>query len=163
MAASTSKTKSPVDEYSDLDIFKNASPQPGSLNVDLELRIAINEAIRLSGKDRNQIRCELYELTKTDLGVHVLNTWTAESKSKNSENEDQNNNKRWGIPAEMVPALCHVTGDTRPLKILLRVIGLEVMSKEQQVALYISELKEERKETTRKLKAAEKLSKKVRS
>ena len=161
MNQTTSKETPFLDEDSNLEIFHNASPQPGSLNVDLELRAAINEAIRKSGKDRNQIRCEIYELTGIDLSIHVLNSWTAESKSKNSNNQDHNKNKRWGIPAEMIPALCHVTDDRQPLEVLLKVIGLEVMTREQQVELYISRLKAQKKEIARKLKSAEKLSRKM--
>ena len=158
MVGTTSKEKPGVDvEYSDLNIFRNASPQDGSLNIDLELRAAITEAIRVSGKERSQIREELYKFTQTDLSIHTLNTWTAESKSKSSKNEDQNNNKRWGIPAEMLVAICYVTDDNRPLELMVEKIGLKLMTPKQQAALRLSEMKEQKKKLAREIKAQEKL------
>ena len=40
-----------------LEIFKNASPQDGSLNVDLELRAAITQAISNSQKKTQPNLC----------------------------------------------------------------------------------------------------------
>lgn len=164
MVQATSKNNTLFDaELFGLEIFKNATPAHGSLNVDLELRNAIAHAISQCNKDRSQIREEIYELTGTDFSINSLNNWTAECRSKNSDNEDLNNNKRWGVPAEMVPAICYVTGDNRPMEVLVSTIGLKLMTPQQQVALRVSQLEEAEKKIKRELKVARELSKKVRS
>jgi len=161
MSGTTSKKDSPIDEdEGDFGpMFRNCSPADGSLNVDLDLRNALTQAISNCGKKRSQICAELTDLTGVDVTKSSLDTWTAESKSKSSTNEDFNNNKRWGIPTELIVAFCVVTGDDTPLRMLAEKMGLRLMDREQQITFQLLRLEKEKKRIARKIKAGEKLLK----
>ncbi len=84
-------------------------PSDGSLNIGIALRQALSEAIRLSGIERIDLCAQLYKLTGVEVSKATLDAWSAESRDKSSEGIDPNGNKRWGIPAEIIPALCIAT------------------------------------------------------
>ena len=157
MVNTTSKKNSPIDESEFGPMFRNCSPVDGSLNVDLKLRTALNEAISKSGKKRSQICAEMSDLTNTDVVKSSLDSWTAESKSISSPNEDFSNNKRRGMPAELIVAFCVATDDDTPLRMLAENMGLRLMDREQQIAFHLSRLEEEKKQIARKIKDGKKL------
>ena len=105
-----------------LDLFAwlgAADPPPdGSLNIGLAIRQAISEAIRQSGIERIDLCAQLYKLTGVEVSKATLDAWSAESRDKSSDHIDLNGNKRWGIPAEMIPAFCAVTGSFAPLALI---------------------------------------------
>lgn len=79
-------------------------PQPGEMNISARLRQAISAAIKKSGKDRIDICAEIYKLTGIEVPKSSLDGWSAESRDRLGDGLDYNGNRRWGIPAEVVPA-----------------------------------------------------------
>ncbi len=83
----------------------------GSAKLDGPLQRAMKElmtrAIRQSQKSREQIAEEMAALVETDVTVHMLNSYTANSK------------QAVRFPAAFVPAFCCVTGDDRLQRMLL--------------------------------------------
>jgi hypothetical protein len=100
------------DEQLDLFAWLGSAdpPSDGSLNIGLPLRQALSEAIRQCGIERIDLCASLYKLTGVEVSKATLDSWSAESRDKSSDGIDLNGNKRWGIPAEMIPAFCAVTG-----------------------------------------------------
>ena len=138
----TSKSKSRIDPRQ-MTIFEYLKPEqppaPGSMNIDIQLRVSISEAIRKSGKERIDICSELYKLTGVEVAKSTLDSWSAESRAKSSDNADFNNNKRWGIPAEILTALCQATGDWTPLHILVEAANFKALRGKQLVEAKLGE------------------------
>jgi len=82
----------------------NAAREPakGSLNFDRELRAAMAEAVKQSGKPREVIAEEMEELLGSDpdypISKALLDAWTAPSRSD------------WRFPVIYLPAFISVTG-----------------------------------------------------
>ncbi len=114
---------------------------PGSLDVDIRIRSAVSEAIRISAIDRCQIVAEMSRLTGIDLTKSTLDNWSSESRAKASEGVDHNGNKRWGIPAEMIPAFCEVTGDFKLIEILATTTNHRLLKSREVVQLELERIK----------------------
>lgn len=142
-----------------LDIFTFLKPEepsaPGSLNIGIRLRHAISEGIRKSGMDRIDICTAMYKLTGVETSKATLDSWSAESRDKSSENIDYNGNKRWGIPAEMVPAFCSVTGFWEPLFIQAEAGNFKALKGKDVVRARLGLLREERKKMDLEMKQLE--------
>src|SRR3972149_430313 len=141
-----SKKKGAIDSRQ-LDIFAflrpEETPAPGSLNIGMQLRQAISEAIRKSGLERIDICAAIYKLTGVEVSKSTLDSWSAESRDKCSENIDFNGNKRWGIPAEILHAFCRVTACYEPLFILVEVCNFKALKGREVVHARIGLLGEE--------------------
>ena len=78
------------------------APQPGSLNLDLELRAALTEAIAGSDKTRERVAEEIEVLLGNDpdypVSKALLDAWTAPSRTGHR------------FPAAYLVAFIHVTG-----------------------------------------------------
>jgi len=113
MTKTTSKRGRRADDEQ-LDLFAwlgSTDPPPsGSLNIGLALRQALSEAIRQCGAERIDLCAQIYRLTGVEVAKSTLDSWSAEGRDKSSDGVDMNGNKRWGLPAEMLPAVCAVTG-----------------------------------------------------
>lgn len=148
MKKTTSKKHRATDE-NQLDIFAFLKPEeppaPGSLNIGIQLRQAISEAIRKSGMERIDICAAIYKLTCVEVSKSTLDSWSAESRDKCSENIDYNGNKRWGIPAEILHAFCRVTGCYEPLFILVEACNYKALKGKDVVRARIGLLDEEMK------------------
>lgn len=120
-------------------------PQDGEMNIELKIKAAIFEAIKKSGKKRSQICMELFDLTQTEVSQHTLNNWIAESRAKSYEGEDFNGNKRQGIPADMIPALCRITQDLTPLIVQCEKLNVILLEGEDLLHAKRRELKEMKK------------------
>lgn len=115
-----SKKKRVIDEKQGnlfMYLRPETAPSPGSLNIGLKVRHAVSAAIRKSGKDRIDICADIYRLTGTEVSKATLDKWSAESGDISSDHIDNNGNKRWGMPVEIMPAFCIVTGDYEVLYI----------------------------------------------
>lgn len=117
-------------------------PQDGEMNIELPIKAAVSEAIRKSGKKRSQIVMELFNLTQIEVSQHTLNNWTAESRAKSYEGEDFNGNRRQGIPADMIPTICEITGDNTPLRIQCEKLGLTLLEGDDLIHAKIGEMKD---------------------
>lgn len=82
-----------------------ALPEPPDLLIGKKLKKVISNAIRESGKTREEVCEEINKLTKTiDLNVHTLNAWMSEAHDHSDEGVEYIGKKRWGIPAEILLA-----------------------------------------------------------
>lgn len=57
-----------------------SAPVDGSLNFDAELRAVISQALKDCPDGRHVVAARMSELTGQDISVHMLNSWSAESK-----------------------------------------------------------------------------------
>lgn len=135
---------------------KEKSPEPGGMNVDVRLRQTISEGIRRSGKDRIDICAQIYKLTGEEVSKHSLDSWSAESRAKSSDSIDISGNKRWGIPAEILPAFCYVVGYWEPLFILAEACNYKALKGKDVVRARMGLLKEEIARNSQELKQLEK-------
>lgn len=141
-----SKNKKPIDD-NQMSIFAylkpSVPPSPGSMNISIRIRQAVSNAIRKSGKDRIDICAEIYKLTGVEVTKSTLDNWSAESRDRCSDNIDHNGNKRWGIPAEISPAFCQVTGDWEVLFIQAEAGNYKALKGKDVVRARMGLLKEE--------------------
>lgn len=85
--------------------------QPGSLCVSARLLAAVKAAIKAAPKSRETLADEMTSLTGTEISVHMINGWVAESHPHR-------------LPAEFLPALCRACGSVAPLQVLADAAGL---------------------------------------
>ncbi len=154
-----SKRRTKIDDRQ-LSIFAylqpETPPEPGQMNIGMRLRHAISEAIRKSGKERIDICAEIYKLTGVEVSKSTLDNWSAESRDKSCDSIDLNGNRRWGIPAEIVPAFCQVTGDWGVLFIQAEAGQFKALKGKDVVRARMGLLKEEIAKKQRELKDLEK-------
>lgn len=130
-------------------------PEPGSLDISMRLRQAVSSAIKESGKERIDICAEIYKLTGIEVSKSTLDNWSAESRCITNDCIDYNGNKRWGIPAEICPALCFVTGCWEPLFIQAEAGKFKALKGRDVVHARMGLLKEEIAKKQRELKEIE--------
>lgn len=98
---------------------RTCSPR-GSLNFDAELRAALAEAIKASGKSRSEIAAEMEDLLGSDpsypISVSTLDAWTAPSRTD------------WRFPLLYLPAFIQATSAIWLLARLAEKCGHKVIS-----------------------------------
>lgn len=85
--------------------------QPGSMNVDVQLRGALSEAMRRFPGDRFEVAARMSRLLDVEVTKWQLDAWTATSKDGHR------------FPASYLPAFCSVLGDWTPMKVLCETGG----------------------------------------
>jgi len=130
-------------------------PAEGSMNVSMRLRQSISKGIKASGKDRIDICAEIYKLTGIEVAKSSLDGWSAESRDISSDSIDHNGNKRWGMPAEILSAFCHVTACWEPLHIVVEACNFKALKGKDIVRARMGLLKEEITKKTHELKELE--------
>lgn len=133
-----------------------APPKPGSMDISMKLRHAVSNAIQNSGKSRIDICAEIYKLSGKEVPKSTLDGWSAESRDLSNDGIDFNGNKRWGMPGEIVPAFCQVTGDWETLFILVESANYKALKGKDVVRARIGLLKEEITKNNQELKRLEK-------
>jgi hypothetical protein len=103
------------------------------LKVSLKFRSAIAESIRKSRYTREEIVALLYGMTGLKISKSILDQMTAASKVQ------------YRFPAEILPALCEVTQDFEPLRILAESCGFEMVDQQDARKLKIMRLEEEKR------------------
>lgn len=98
-----------------------------SLNVSSEFRKAIVEAIRKSKYSREQI-------------VQLIQILTGQSISKQMLDQTTSSKTEYRFPAEILHALCVITGSLEPLRVLARAIGCEVITPRERKELELMRL-----------------------
>lgn len=131
-------------------------PNAGSMDISLRLRHAVSNAIKKSGKERIDICAEIYKLSGKEVAKSTLDGWSAESRDLSNDCQDFNGNKRWGIPAEVSPAFCFVTGDWEVLFIQAEAGHFKALKGKDVVRARIGLLKEEITKKSHELKGLEK-------
>jgi len=115
----------------------------GSLDVSEAFRKAISEAIRRSQYSREQI-VELIEiLTNQRISKHILDQSTSSK-------------QEYRIPAEVLHALCLITGSIEPFKVLLNSIGCEVLAPDEQRDLRLMRLMREKERIEKEIERIKK-------
>ncbi|NTU43276.1 MAG: hypothetical protein HGA78_09575 [Nitrospirales bacterium] len=133
-----------------------AAPTAGSLNISVRLKAAISKAISNSGKDISDICSEIYKLTMEEVSVGTMRKWSAPSADLTCQCIDNNRNQRWGMPAEIVPAFCYVTGDWEALFIQAEAGHFKALKGKDVVRAKVGLLKEEIALKSHELKSLEK-------
>ena len=118
-------------------------PAPGSVNISLRIRHAISSAIKKSGKDRIDICADIYRLSGIEVSKATLDKWSAESTDIASDHVDNNGNKRWGIPGEIIPAFCISTNNYEVLYIVTEAGNHKALKGKDVVRARMGLLKEE--------------------
>jgi len=108
-----------------------ASRPAGSFDIDRQFREAISQALKCCSLSRYQVAARMSELTGQDISKSMLDSWTAESKENHR------------FPAIFLPALCEATGQTEPLKMLARLVGVFVLPSGDALRSDIQRLDEE--------------------
>lgn len=141
MAKKKPKIDHPCKQLSLLDVLKKETkktkfegePISGSLNMQIKLRQALNDAIRKCPLSRWQIAGKISELVDHEVSKYMIDSWTSESKEGHR------------FPAEYLPAFCHVTGTIKPLQILGETIDAFTMPGPEALRAEIQKLDEEEK------------------
>lgn len=156
-----SKKNKPIDGRQ-MDIFAYLRPEEppteGSMNITVQLRQSISKGIKHSGLDRIDICTGIYKLTGIEVSKSTLDSWSAESRAINGDGIDNNGNKRWGIPAEVLTAFCYVTDWWEPLHIVVETGPYKALKGRDVVRARLGQLKEE---ITKKTNEARELEKKL--
>ncbi|WP_028844706.1 hypothetical protein [Thermodesulfovibrio thiophilus] len=112
--------------------------QRGSLDVSVEFRKALSDAIRKSNYSRDQIVEIIEILTKIRISKHMLDQTTSSK-------------QEYRFPAEVLHALCFITGSLEPLKILLNSIGCEVLEPAEAKEFKLMRLMREKERIEREI------------
>jgi len=154
-----SKNKKRIDEKQ-ISLFSylepSTPPLPGSLDISMRQRHAVSRAIKNSGKDRIDICADIYKLSGREVSKSTLDGWSAESRDLSNDGIDFNGNRRWGIPAEVVPAFCASTGDWETLFIQNDACNFKALKGKDVVRARIGLLKEEIMKKGQELRELEK-------
>lgn len=107
---------------------------PGEYCCSARLMTAVKAAIKAAPKSRETIADELSHLTGSEVTVHMINSYCADSHPHR-------------LPAELLPALCLTTGSAEPIRILAEISGLYTLPAPDALRAEIQKIEEE----TRKL------------
>lgn len=107
--------------------------QPGRLNVQRCLRMAISEAIKRCPLSRWEIAAKMSELMDIEVSKYMIDAWTSEAKDGHR------------FPAEYLPSFCVVTGSMNPLKVLSEAAGVFTLPGPEALRAEIQRLDEEAK------------------
>lgn len=102
-----------------------AEPAPGGCDDDQRLRRCLHEAIKESGRSREEIAVTMSQLAGRSITVAMLNTWTAPSRPNN-------------FPAQYLRAFCLAIGEaaSQPVWELLHE-GTGTMAVDRRLCEYI--------------------------
>jgi|GEM_PF-569235 hypothetical protein len=160
-----SKKHKQIDNEKQANLFAllepDSPPSPGSMAIGMRLRHAASKAVdnyvkNNPGKGRIDLCAEIYKLTGIEVPKSTLDGWTAESRDLSNEGIDFNGNKRWGMPGEIIPAFCFVTGDWEILFIQAEAGNYKALKGKDVVRARIGLLKEEITKKNQELKGLEK-------
>ncbi len=137
-----SKKKQRIDDRQ-LNIFDYlqslSAPQQsteGKFRIIDQLRLSLCTAIKESPLSRHQIAGEMSHHLSEAITKEMIDSWTRQS-------DEINGRLGRHIPAEFLPAFCHVTGNNEPLVILGKLVGLFVMPGPEALRAEIQKLDEE--------------------
>lgn len=100
-------------------------------DIDRELRDAVSAALKRCPLSRYQVVARMSELLDQDITKTMLDSWTAESKEHHR------------FPAVFLPAFCSAVGDSTPLAILARPVGVFMLPGTEALRAEIRRLDEE--------------------
>ena len=112
-----------------LDLLEEPITEGRLADLSLDLRLALVRAIKNCPLSRYDIAGRISELMGRDLTKSMLDKYTAESAEEHR------------IPAEIVPALCLVTGSYDPLRTLAAALNCYVAGPDESKELDITRLR----------------------
>lgn len=112
--------------------------QRGSLDVSVEFRKALSDAIRKSNYSRDQIVEIIEILTNIRISKHMLDQTTSSK-------------QEYRFPAEVLHALCFITGSLKPIKVLLNSISCEVLEPDETKEFKLMRLMREKERIEREI------------
>ncbi|MDI6865796.1 hypothetical protein [Thermodesulfovibrio yellowstonii] len=115
----------------------------GSLNLSGKFRQAISNAIKKSQYSREQIVEMIEVLTEIRISKHILDQSTSSK-------------QEYRFPAEVLHALCLITGSLEPLRVLAGSIGCDVIEPEETRELKILRLQREKERIEREIERLKK-------
>jgi hypothetical protein len=113
------------------NLFDTGLPE-GSLDVALGFRQCLSRVLHSCGKDRYHVAAEVSRLMGWSFSKDMLDKYTG-------------SNQEYGIRAEALTALCHVTGTMEPFRYLLEPLGSDVLNPQDRDLLDLARLLEEQK------------------
>ena len=139
------KSNQKIDKHVQLNIFdyirQNSEPQQtteGQFKIIERLQASIRSAIKLSALSRHQIAGQMSHYLGETITKEMIDSWTRKS-------DELNGRPTRHIPAEYLPAFCHVVGCSDPIKIMGQVVGLFVLPGKEALRAEIQRLDEESK------------------
>ena len=123
----------------------NENTLEGSLNVGVQIRMALVEGIKRSPLSRRQIAGEMSHRIGIDISWTTLDSWTAESKERNR------------IPAEYIPAFCEVTGSFTLLDVIGKAAGRFILPGPEALRGEIHRWREQEKKDRSEVRKRERL------
>ena len=115
----------------------------GRLNVELELRQAVSEAVKHCPLSVHQIAGEMSHLLGETITGDMIYSWTSESKRAHQ------------VWATRLPAFCHVTGSRRPMELLVQASGMYCLPGPEALRSEIQRLREQEQKASRERKKRE--------
>jgi len=118
-----------------------SGPEPsseGKFKIIDQLRASLRSAIKQSPLSRHQIVGEMSHLLGENVSKAQLDSWTRES-------DEINGRPGRHIPAEFLPAFCRATGNTEPIEILARQLGLFILPAPEQLEIEVAKLNQKEK------------------
>lgn len=97
-----------------IDLIQSTKPapvRPGAYDIASQVREWLIVALKGSPDSRHMAAAKISELTGQEIHKTTLDAWTAESKESHR------------VPAELIPAICQVTGDWGAFDILAEPAG----------------------------------------
>ena len=138
-----SKSKLKIDKQMNIfDYLQKVAEQTrpksteGTFRIIDQLRISLRAAIKACPLSRHQIAGEMSHLLAETITKEMIDSWTRQS-------DELNGRPGRHIPAEYLPAFCHVTGNNDPLIITGRMAGLFVLPGPEALRAEIQKLEEE--------------------
>jgi len=110
--------------------------QEGQLKMIDRLRSSLRSSIKSCPLSVHQIAGEMSHLLDTTVTGEMIYSWTRESDEMNGRNGRH-------VPAEYLPAFCHVTGSHEPLRLMCQIIGLFVLPGPEALRAEIQKIDEE--------------------
>jgi len=139
---SKSRRKIDKDQLSIFDLLRDLSESQaepafeGKFKIIEQLRASMRSSIKACSLSRHQISGEMSHLLGQTVTKEQIDSWTRES-------DEINGRPGRHIPAEYLPAFCHVTGSNDPLIIMGRLAGLFVLPGPEALRAEIQKLDEE--------------------
>ena len=111
-------------------------PTEGQFRIIDPLKVSLRSAIKACPLSRHQIGGEMSHLLGETITKEKIDSWTRES-------DEMNGRPGRHIPAEYLPAFCHVTDCNEPIMIMGRMSGVFMLPGPEALRAEIQKLEEE--------------------
>lgn len=106
--------------------------EEGAFDISLGFRQCLSRSISTCGKDRYHVSAEVSRLTRSNFSKDMLDKYTSSDAS-------------YAIRAEVLTALCYVTGSMEPFRYLLEPLEADVLMPEDRDLVELARLHEQKK------------------